>query len=107
MITLDYLISDHQGAGRRALQTICDYADLTGQTIFLNVDSHCPDFGIEGSAEKDEALIEFYKRYGFEMSDRPYEWDGIIYTEQNMERKPHDCAATVRVRQDYLSQVAS
>jgi hypothetical protein len=98
MITIDYLISDHKGAGRRALQTICDFADLTGQVVFLNVDSHLPSFGIEGSPEKDAALIEWYKEFGFEMSSRPYEWEGVIYTDQNMERQPNVSSATVRLR---------
>lgn len=98
MIVLDYLISDHNGAGRKAMQTICDYADLTGSVILLNVDSNLPSHGIQGSPEKDEALKRFYAGFGFVPSDRPYEWMGRTYTKDNLERTPNDCAATVFVR---------
>jgi len=98
MITLDYLISDHNGAGRDALQKICDYADVTGQIVFLCVTSYIPEYGIEGSEERNAELVEFYKNYGFEMTDRPYEWESKIYTNRNMERKPNDHPATVRIR---------
>lgn len=98
MITLDYIISDHKGAGRDALQKICDYADVTGQIVFLTVDSYCIEFGIEGSPEKDAALFKFYEKFGFVASDRPYEWEGEITTKNNMERKPNDHLATVQIR---------
>ena len=103
MITLDYLISDHKGAGRKAMQTICDYADVTDQIVFLHIDSHLPDYGIEGSTKKDEQLIKFYTSFGFELCDRIYEWEGAIDTDQNMERQPNDSSATVRVRQSNIS----
>jgi hypothetical protein len=98
MITIDYLISDHKGAGRKALQTICDYADLTSQIVFLHIDSKLPDYEIKGSPEKDKQLIKFYTRFGFVPCDRSYEWEGVFYTEQNMERQPNDSSATVRIR---------
>jgi len=98
MITLDYLISDHNGAGRDALRKICDYADVTGQIVFLSVTSDIPEYGIVGSEERNIELVEFYKNYGFEMTDRPYEWEGKFYTNNIMERKPNGHPATVRIR---------
>ncbi len=103
MITLDYLISDYNGAGRKAMQTICDYADLTDQIVFLHIDSHLPVYGIEGSTKKDEQLIKFYTSFGFEPCDRLYEWEGEFCTEQNMERQPNDNSATVRIRLSGIS----
>jgi hypothetical protein len=103
MITLEYIESDHKGAGRDAMQKICDYADVTSQIVVLSADSGYP--GIRKSTvERDLELIEFYKSFGFVMSDRTLIWPPNGSEEENvMEREPNDHPATVRVRQHDLS----
>ena len=98
MIIVEYLESDHKGAGRDAMQKICDYADVTSQIIVLSADSAYPGIR-ESTVEKDLKLIEFYKSYGFVMSDRELIWPPNGSLEPNvMEREPNDHPATVRVR---------
>ncbi len=63
MITIDILVSDHHGAGRDALQIICDYADVTSQLVVLCATSDLPSQGIAGSSEKTIELIKFYESY--------------------------------------------
>lgn len=98
MITLDVLISDHHGAGRDALQTICDYADVTGQIILLSACSTFTDLDMKGSPERDKELVEFYTSYGFTPSIRSYTYNGVPCDKNIMERHPDDHPATVRIR---------
>ena len=105
MIYLDVLVSDHKGAGRRALKTICDYADVTNQNILLTATSWLPSQGIEGSRRRDAVLIPFYESFGFVSSDESYVYEGVAYPDNVMERKPNVNSATVRVRQNDIQAV--
>lgn len=88
MITIHTLISDHNGAGRKVLQAMCDFADQNGETIVLSADSNISSRGIYPTYEKTAALVDFYRSYGFKACDRDY-WDGDTRYQINvMERVP-------------------
>lgn len=88
MIQLTTLISDHNGAGRRTLKKLCDFADKHKQTIVLSADSNIPGSGIKGSPDKDKKLVRWYKSYGFVFSNKPYYEKGKRIYKNIMERSP-------------------